>query len=99
MSTLKYPDSTDKQVSTDEKNIGIDNQFDSDGASTIDTITALVAEDHKHEIKLRTMSWQKAAALLCRTHPVQLYAPLAVPNNTIKVVNKSVLPSWLSPGL
>lgn len=27
-------------------------------------ITALVAEDHEHEIKLRTMSWQKAAWLL-----------------------------------
>ncbi|CAK7212870.1 hypothetical protein SCUCBS95973_001607 [Sporothrix curviconia] len=29
------------------------------------TIKALVAEDHRHEIKLRTMSWQKAAWLLC----------------------------------
>lgn len=28
------------------------------------TIDALVAEDHEHEIKLRTMSWQKAAWLL-----------------------------------
>lgn len=28
-------------------------------------INALVAEDHGHEIKLRTMSWQKAAWLLC----------------------------------
>ncbi|KAG9858974.1 putative amino acid transporter, partial [Aureobasidium melanogenum] len=37
----------------------------SDGASSIDTITALVNEDHTHEIKLRTMSWQKAAWLLC----------------------------------
>lgn len=55
-----------------------------DGASSIDTITALVAEgedaiftartytftqltcypDHQHDIKLRTMSWQKAAWLL-----------------------------------
>ncbi|KAI5272272.1 putative amino acid transporter [Aureobasidium subglaciale] len=37
----------------------------SDGASSIDTITALVNEDHAHEIQLRTMSWQKAAWLLC----------------------------------
>ncbi|THV78675.1 putative amino acid transporter [Aureobasidium pullulans] len=37
----------------------------SDGASSIDTITALVNEDHTHEIQLRTMSWQKAAWLLC----------------------------------
>jgi uncharacterized protein YneF (UPF0154 family) len=28
-------------------------------------IVALVAEDHQHDIKLRTMSWQKAAWLLC----------------------------------
>ncbi|EME38058.1 hypothetical protein DOTSEDRAFT_48787 [Dothistroma septosporum NZE10] len=35
-----------------------------DGASSIDTITALVHEDHQHDIKLRTMSWQKAAWLL-----------------------------------
>lgn len=63
-----------KQVAAEEKNLGLDTQFDSDGASTVDTITALVAEDHKHDIKLRTMSWQKAAALLCRTPPVPPYA-------------------------
>lgn len=28
------------------------------------SFTALVAKDHGHEIKLRTMSWQKAAWLL-----------------------------------
>ena len=33
---------------------------DSDGPS----FTALLAEDQQHEIKLRTMSWQKAAWLL-----------------------------------
>lgn len=37
----------------------------SDNESNIVSITALVEEDHKHEIKLRTMSWQKAAWLLC----------------------------------
>nr|POE72939.1 n amino acid transport system protein [Quercus suber] len=37
---------------------------DSDGSSSVNTITALVAEDHQHEISLRTMSWQKAAWLL-----------------------------------
>nr|POE86632.1 n amino acid transport system protein [Quercus suber] len=37
---------------------------DSDGSSSVNTITALVAEDHQHDIKLRTMSWQKAAWLL-----------------------------------
>ncbi|KAF2157088.1 hypothetical protein K461DRAFT_273210 [Myriangium duriaei CBS 260.36] len=50
----------------DEKNAGVDvDGFDSDGASSKDTISALVHEDHKHDIKLRTMSWQKAAWLLC----------------------------------
>ncbi|KAF2767703.1 hypothetical protein EJ03DRAFT_275613 [Teratosphaeria nubilosa] len=37
---------------------------ESDGASPIDTITELVKEDHAHDIKLRTMSWQKASFLL-----------------------------------
>lgn len=36
----------------------------SDGASSKDTLNALIAEDHQHEIQLRTMSWQKAAWLL-----------------------------------
>ena len=34
------------------------------GATTVVKINALVDEDHSHEIKLRTMSWQKAAWLL-----------------------------------
>ena len=34
-------------------------------ATAVDRVDALVAEDHSHEIKLRTMSWQKAAWLLC----------------------------------
>jgi len=37
---------------------------DSDNDSTTCVINALVAEDHEHEIKLRTMSWQRAAWLL-----------------------------------
>jgi hypothetical protein len=37
---------------------------DSDNDSSVNTITALVAEDHSHDIKLRTMSWQKVAWLL-----------------------------------
>ena len=35
-------------LATEEKDLGVDTHFDSDGASTIDTITALVAEDHQH---------------------------------------------------
>jgi hypothetical protein len=38
--------------------------LDSDQDSTTQAIKALVAEDHDHEIKLRTMSWQRAAWLL-----------------------------------
>ena len=38
--------------------------YDTDRRSSINTINALVIEDHQHEIKLRTMSWQKAAWLL-----------------------------------
>lgn len=36
----------------------------SDSESTTYVINALVAEDHGHDIKLRTMSWQRAAWLL-----------------------------------
>jgi hypothetical protein len=38
---------------------------DSDRDSTTYVINALIAEDHDHEIKLRTMTWQRAAWLLC----------------------------------
>jgi hypothetical protein len=37
---------------------------DSDQDSTTQVIKALVDEDHGHEIKLRTMTWQRAAWLL-----------------------------------
>ncbi|PWY96084.1 amino acid transporter [Aspergillus sclerotioniger CBS 115572] len=36
----------------------------SDESNAADIFNALVTEDHQHEIKLRTMSWQKAAWLL-----------------------------------
>lgn len=36
----------------------------SDSDSTTYAINALVNEDHEHEIKLRTMTWQRAAWLL-----------------------------------
>jgi hypothetical protein len=36
-----------------------------DGALSANTIDALIAVDSSHEIQLRTMSWQKAAWLLC----------------------------------
>lgn len=42
----------------------VDDGF-TDASSSINTVTALVEEDQKHDIKLRTMSWQKAAWLLC----------------------------------
>jgi hypothetical protein len=37
---------------------------DTDADSSTNIFTAIIAEDHQHEIKLRTMSWQKAAWLL-----------------------------------
>jgi hypothetical protein len=37
---------------------------DSDAESTTYVINSLVNEDHKNEIKLRTMTWQRAAWLL-----------------------------------
>lgn len=36
----------------------------SDHESTTYVINALVNEDHEHDIKLRTMTWQRAAWLL-----------------------------------
>lgn len=42
----------------------VDLESDSDRDSTTEAIKALVAEDHDHEIKLRTMTWQRAAWLL-----------------------------------
>jgi hypothetical protein len=36
----------------------------SDSESTTYVINALVNEDHEHDIKLRTMTWQRAAWLL-----------------------------------
>jgi hypothetical protein len=38
---------------------------DSDNESGTYVIEALVREDHGHDIKLRTMTWQRAAWLLC----------------------------------
>ena len=61
MSTLNY----DYENQGDAKQLpGYATEIDADDANSIDTLTALVAEDHQHEIKLRTMSWQKAAWLL-----------------------------------
>ncbi|KAK5945780.1 hypothetical protein PMZ80_002988 [Knufia obscura] len=61
MDTSNYPDA--KQLPDEKKtSIAVD-ALDSDDETT-GTITALVAEDHQHDIKLRTMSWQKAAWLL-----------------------------------
>lgn len=60
----EYPQ--DVKAFPDEKDVAVDvDAFDSsEDLNSIDTIAALVAEDHGHDIKLRTMSWQKAAWLL-----------------------------------
>ncbi|OCL05071.1 hypothetical protein AOQ84DRAFT_345317 [Glonium stellatum] len=52
-----YPDEKQEPIP------GYADPLDSNGESS-PSFTALIAEDHKHEIKLRTMSWQKAAWLL-----------------------------------
>ncbi|CAI7608133.1 unnamed protein product [Penicillium glandicola] len=48
----------------DKKEPGYVLGTEEDGTDSFDTITALVAADHQHDIKLRTMSWQKTACLL-----------------------------------
>lgn len=56
---LEYPQ--DEEHYPDKKNISgvVDGQN-----SEENLLAALIAEDHGHDIKLRTMSWQKAACLL-----------------------------------
>ncbi|KAJ5515097.1 hypothetical protein N7463_004649 [Penicillium fimorum] len=51
-------------MSDDHKELGYVLGTETDGTDSFDTITALVAADHEHDIKLRTMSWQKTACLL-----------------------------------
>ncbi|KAJ5385541.1 hypothetical protein N7517_003452 [Penicillium concentricum] len=51
-------------MSKDDKEPGYVLGTETDGTDSFDTITALVAADHEHDIKLRTMSWQKTACLL-----------------------------------
>jgi hypothetical protein len=58
---MSLPFSTDEKKQAADSNV---DTFRADHRSPVDTITALVTEDHQHEIKLRTMSWQKAAWLL-----------------------------------
>ncbi|KAJ5789117.1 uncharacterized protein N7518_006128 [Penicillium psychrosexuale] len=48
----------------DRKEPGYDLGSTETNGEYFDTITALVAADHEHEIKLRTMTWQKTACLL-----------------------------------
>lgn len=55
-----YPD--DKKVQ--DPTLVDTEALDSDSESATEVINALVAEDHGHDIKLRTMSWQRAAWLL-----------------------------------
>ncbi|KAJ5465900.1 hypothetical protein N7530_009687 [Penicillium desertorum] len=49
---------------TDKKEPGYVLGTETDGTDSFETITALIAADHEHDIKLRTMSWQKTACLL-----------------------------------
>lgn len=63
MATVTY---TDEKKIPDEKNAAITSlsEVAPERRESIATINALVLEDHSHEIKLRTMSWKKAAWLL-----------------------------------
>ncbi|PNS16556.1 hypothetical protein CAC42_56 [Sphaceloma murrayae] len=58
-----YPD---EELGSDNKRASVvaDPAVDSDATSSVTNFSDLVKEDHKHAIKLRTMSWQKAAWLL-----------------------------------
>lgn len=58
MSTPTYEDEKGHKAIDVEASIS-----DDDSATYV--LNALVAEDHGHDIKLRTMSWQRAAWLLC----------------------------------
>jgi hypothetical protein len=59
MTTLYDDEKVDRTADLDVEAI------DSDQDSTTQAIKALIEEDHDHEIKLRTMTWQRAAWLLC----------------------------------
>jgi hypothetical protein len=58
MTTLFHDEKLDRAADVDVEVV------DSDQDSTTQAIKALIQEDHGHEIKLRTMSWQRAAWLL-----------------------------------
>lgn len=60
MTDIHYPE--EKQFSSEKDSVNL-NEIDVEG-SELEAITALVSEDHTHDIKLRTMTWQKAAWLL-----------------------------------
>ncbi|CAN8103292.1 unnamed protein product [Discula destructiva] len=55
---------TTSELGKPETKSPVDVAVDSDNDSSIQSFTKLVAEDHQHDIKLRTMSWQKASWLL-----------------------------------
>lgn len=61
-----YPHEDQKVYPEDNKHValGITALDPEARRASVDTINALIAEDHSHEISLRTMSWQKAAWLL-----------------------------------
>jgi hypothetical protein len=60
MADIYEADKVHSKVSDAEAHVS-----DSDNESGTYVIDALVREDHGHDIKLRTMTWQRAAWLLC----------------------------------
>lgn len=60
---MSSPNPDDRKYGDEKQAPTYSNEVDGRRTS-IDTINALLIEDHGHDIKLRTMSWQKAAWLL-----------------------------------
>lgn len=67
---MSYPpehDVKDVAAYPDEKDAGVTTtvtSFRGERRASVEVLEGLIAEDHSHEISLRTMSWQKAAWLL-----------------------------------
>ncbi|EAT80407.2 hypothetical protein SNOG_11995 [Parastagonospora nodorum SN15] len=69
MTTNFHDEKLDREAEVDVE------ALDSDQDSTTQAIKALVQEDHGHDIKLRTMSWQRAAWLLAGDQSVLGWVP------------------------
>jgi hypothetical protein len=92
MTTLYDDEKVDRAADFDVEAI------DSDQDSTTQAIKALIEEDHDHEIKLRTMTWQRAAWLLCGDQVclaimAQSWSLSYVPNTSSTTISTNKLPA------